>query len=414
MALTGSTQIVFQRAALYLTFGSAVSVLFSVAVSHVLLALALAAFLISGERAKFPPVKLPLAVFFALTVLSLAFSADPAAGRPQLRKFYVFLILLLVASTFRELRQVHRLVVAWIGFGTLSAALALVQFYRKWEESHESGASFYDYYVGERITGFMSHWMTFGGQMMIVLLLLTAFVLFGVSARRRLALWLPCGAVIAAAVLLGFTRSIWLATGVGGLYLLWHWRRRLILLVPVALALGFWLGPGSVRARLVSVFQPHGERDSNQHRVVCWRTGWRMIQAHPLLGVGPEMVLREFDRYVPPDVFRPLPEGWYGHLHNIYLHYAAERGVPAMLALLWLLGRMLADFIRGLRKKPPPAGAWFLRGAVAAFFAVLVGGLFELNLGDTEVLSMFLAIAACGYVVLEQSGSRGQAPAPSA
>lgn len=403
-----STQPLFQRAALYLTFGSAVSVLFSIAASHTLLALALAAFLISGEKAKFPPIKLPLAIFIALTVLSLVFSADPAAGRPQLRKFFVFLVLLLVTSTFRELKHVHYLVVVWVGIGTLSAAAGLVQFYRKWQQAQLACVPFYDYYVGERITGFMSHWMTFGGQMMMLLLLLVAFLFFGVAARRRLALWLPCAAVLSSAIVVGFTRSIWLATGVGGLYLVWHWRRRLILLLPVVFALGLWLGPDSLRARLVSLFQPHGERDSNLHRIVSWRTGWRMIQAHPLLGVGPELVGRDFEEYVPPDVSRPLPEGWYGHLHNIYLHYAAERGVPAMLALMWLLGKMLIDFLRGLQRKPPPPGAWFLRGAVAVITAILVAGLFELNLGDTEVLTMFLAIASCGYVVLQQGSGAGK------
>jgi len=33
------------------------------------------------------------------------------------------------------------------------------------------------------------------------------------------------------------------------------------------------------------------------------------------------------DDCVPADVRRPLPDGWYGHLHNIYLQFAAERGI---------------------------------------------------------------------------------------
>ena len=62
-----------------------------------------------------------------------------------------------------------------------------------------------------------------------------------------------------------------------------------------------------------------------------------MIEAHPLLGLGPEGPRYHFDEYVPEDVPHPRPEGWYGHLHNIYLQYAAERGIPTMLMLMWML-----------------------------------------------------------------------------
>ena len=37
----------------------------------------------------------------------------------------------------------------------------------------------------------------------------------------------------------------------------------------------------------------------------------------------------------------------------------------------------------------------------AAVLAVMIEGVVELNLGDSEVLTMFLAIAACGYLALE-------------
>ena len=82
------TRTRFLAAAFYLTFAAAVAILFSIAVCHVLMALAMTALLMSGERFRFPPVKLPLLVYFAGTVISLLLSSDPSAGRPQLRKFF--------------------------------------------------------------------------------------------------------------------------------------------------------------------------------------------------------------------------------------------------------------------------------------------------------------------------------------
>jgi O-antigen ligase len=211
---------------------------------------------------------------------------------------------------------------------------------------------------------------------------------------------------LAAALVLGFTRSIWLATGAAGLYLVWCWRRRLLLLIPVVLVAGLWLAPSSIRSRAVSIFQPRQEIDSNQHRIVCWRTGWQMIKAHPFFGVGPEQVKAQFDRYVPSDIPRPLPTGWYGHLHNIYIHYAAERGVPTMLMLVWLLVKILFDFLVAIRRLPPgPSDARFLlHGAVAVVLAIMIAGVFELNLGDSEVLAMFLVAVGCGYAARDIVG----------
>jgi O-antigen ligase len=125
-----------------------------------------------------------------------------------------------------------------------------------------------------------------------------------------------------------------------------------------------------------------------------------MIKAHPWFGLGPEQVKNQFNKYVPRDISWPLPAGWYGHLHNIYIHYAAERGVPAMLVLVWLLVKILFDFLRALRRIPPgPNDARFvLHGAVAVMISILVSGVFELNLGDSEVLTLFLAVVAAGYV----------------
>jgi len=203
---------------------------------------------------------------------------------------------------------------------------------------------------------------------------------------------------VAVSILLGWNRSIWLATAAGGVYLIWHWRKLLLLALPVVLAAAIWLAPGA-RGRVVSMFQPHGDLDSNQFRIVCWRTGWEMIKAHPWFGLGPEVVRIKFQEWVPADIPRPLPTGSYIHLHNLYIHYAAERGVPTMLMLLWLLIKILFDFLRAIRRLPPgPSDAKFLlHGGVAVVIAIMVSGMFEVNLGDSEILTMFLTAVACGY-----------------
>ena len=393
------------RLAQWLTFGSAAAILLSIAISQILLALAVAALLISGEKLRLPPIKLPLLLFLLGTVISLAFSADPAAGLPQIRKFFVFLELLVVFSTLRDTVLIRRLMLSWAAIGGLIAVRGLVQFAGKVREAHDLGRNFYDYYApAERLTGFMSHWMTFSGQEMFALLMLASFLFFAAAAIQRRWVWLLCAGLMALALLLGFTRSIWLATAVAGVYLCWFFRRWLVALAPVALVLLFFLSPAAVRERITSLTKPKQGVDSNEFRVVTWRTGVRMIEQHPLLGLGPEGVKLHFAEYVPADIPRPLPSGWYGHLHNIYLHYAAERGIPTMLVLMWLLLEVLFDFWRGLGALPPVRSnrRFLLHGGIAVVLATMVAGFFELNLGDSEVLTMFLVVVACGYLALEK------------
>ena len=392
------------RAARWLAFASAVAIIFSIAVSQIFLALALAALLLSGEKLRLPRIWLPLGLFMLGTLISLAFSGDPAAGLPQVRKFYVFSELLVVYSSLRDSRMVRWLFLTWAGFASITAIRGFVQFASKVQEARRLGRDFYTYYVSERITGFMSHWNTFAAQEMFALLMLAAFLFFAPSARRRTWIWILCAALMAFAAFLGMTRAVWIGIAVGGVYLLWFWKRWFVAAIPVVFALAFLLSPHGVRERFTSLVRPQKDVDSNQFRVVTTRTGLVMIARHPWLGLGPEGVKLHFNDYVPADIPRPLPTGWYGHLHSIYLHYAAERGIPTALMLMWMLALILYDFLRGLRSLPPGRGdrRFLLHGGVAVLLATLAEGFFELNLGDSEVLTMFLVVVACGYLALEK------------
>ena len=404
-----STREIWRRAAWWLTAGSAVAILFSIAVSHVLLPASILCLLIARSPLELPPIKLPLFLFLAGTIISLVFSPDPHAGLPQLKKFFVFLVLVAVYTSIRRVTDIRLLIFVWAALATASGLWSFAQFFRKRELALASGVDFYATYVSSRVTGFMSHWMTFGAEMMITLLMIAA-ILFFAPQKKYVYPLLIAGLIIGAALVISLTRSVWLGAAIGFGYLVTMWRPKLLALAPVVLASIWAVSPDAVKERAVSVYQPHGELDSNEHRQITRRVGWRMIKAHPWLGLGPDRVQYEFMKYLPPDVPLPLPAGFYGHLHNFYLQYGADRGVPTLLALLWLLGKVLYDFIRGARALPADEGLRkaILHGAAAAVIAILVEGLFEYNLGDSEVLTMFLVAVAWGYTAL-----RGQ-PQPSA
>ncbi len=391
-------------AAVGLTFAACVAVLFSIAAFNILLFAALAALLLALAELRLPPVKWPLGLFVLGTLLAAAFSGNPAAAWPQIKKFEVLLVLLAVSSAFRGAVTLRRLFLCWAAAAAANSLWSLVQFAGKLTAARGPGQSFYEFYLPARTTGFMSHWMTFGSQGMVALLMLLALIFFGPRMRRsHLFLTVAAAVAISLGLVLGLTRIVWLGTALGSLYLLWFWKRWTVIAAPAAIAIGLLAAPPFLRERAISIFRPNEALDSNTFRVICRRTGYRIVAAHPWLGIGPQMVKFQFKDYLPPDLSQPLPPGFYEHLHNLYLQYAAERGIPTALMLVWLLVKALFDFIQAVRKLPPgPSDRRFiLHGAIAAVMATMTVGLAEVNLGDSEVLAMFLIVLAAGYQAAE-------------
>jgi putative inorganic carbon (hco3(-)) transporter len=373
----------------------------SIAASQILLGMALLTLLVSARHLfRWPRVAWPLAAFAGWTLVSLAASPDPADGLPQIKKFYVYLMLIVVFSTLRTIRDVRWVVIGWAAGASLSGVWGLGQYVHKYLTTP---SSFFYLYSNQRITGFMGHWMTFSGLLMMALLMSGSLLLF--SRDRAWSRWLMAAcAVIGLGLLTAWTRSMWIGSAAGSMWLLGAKKKRLMALVPVAAGLVLLLNPLQVRDRALTVLRPEkGMFDATSHRAALRAVGGEMVKAHPLVGVGPEQVGPQFLNYLPPEVPNPVPKDWYyQHLHNIYYHYAAERGLPALVALLAFLGWALFDFFRGLRRaSASPEARWVLHGAIAAIIAIMISGYFEVNLGDSEVLAMFLSVIACGYVALQ-------------
>jgi O-antigen ligase len=390
----------YDQALFWITFASGTSIVFSIAVSQILMGAGLLMVLIRPSPHVFPPIKAPLALFFAWTVLSAVLSGHLVDGFPQIKKFFVFAIVVLISRSFRNVVHVTTLFFAWVVLGVLSAADGFAHLLARYHEAIRLNWNSYDFYLDDRIKGFANHWMTFGAEQMIILLLLLAYLLFACPRRWRILGW-ACAGLLWLSLMLGLTRCIFLlGVPVGAIYLLAVSKPWTLALTPVIATLSWVAAPFQVHERVESVLSPHGDLDSNAQRAVSRRTGWEMVKAHPWFGLGPEQIRPQFLSYVPPDVQHPLPRGWYGHLHNVYLQYAAERGVPALFFFLWLIGRMVADFTKALWSHAvSQRGRWVVHGAIAVIGAILAEGFFEHDFGDSEVLTMFLIVTTGAYVV---------------
>src|SRR5579863_3702964 len=160
---------------LCLVGAAAVTPLVSIRVFEILMAAALIALIVT-RRWRVPPVWLPLALFLIGTLVSLFASGHIRDGLPQIRKFYVYLMLFLITSAVRTVREVRWIAIGWTLAAVLSSAWALKQFYEMYRAAESTHQNFYTSYVDTRITGFMGHWMTLSAELMMSLLIIGALV----------------------------------------------------------------------------------------------------------------------------------------------------------------------------------------------------------------------------------------------
>ena len=122
-------------------------------------------------------------------------------------------------------------------------------------------------------------------------------------------------------------------------------------------------------------------------RLALWRAGLAMVAEEPLVGIGANRVRHEAARFVAPGHRRTGPPA---HLHSAPLTLAAERGLPA----LGILGLLYGLTLWRCRSAVAMGADGLRRGALAAVVGFLVMGLFEDNLGDSEVLFVHLITLA--------------------
>ena len=363
--------------------------LVSIALSQIFLGTAILVFLIhwiSSARKPiiFPPFKLPLLLFMGSTVVALIFSPEPRIGLAPINKFWLFAIIPLTANLFDRKRSEQAFTLLF-ALGVLGSLLVICQFLIVRNINTEA-----------RLTGFMGHWMTLSGELMLVFISSTGYLLFGRSDRKSL--WTMGLLLISIALCLTLTRSVWMAAFAGMLLLLlmrhFHWS----VLAVVGVSCGFvWmLAPQVIQRRMQSIWDTHDP--SNYARVAIWEAGLRMVEQHPWLGVGPQRVSRVFYEYHPRPEDRNRSGFYPVHMHNNLLQFAAERGIFCSLCWLWFMSKLALDHWREFRRQ---SRLGIDRAIPAIGFAAVVtlflAGLFEFNFGDSEVLMIFLFLSSLPY-----------------
>jgi putative inorganic carbon (hco3(-)) transporter len=362
---------------------SLVAVQFSIAVGEIFLGVSAAAWVVTlifeRRRPSAPPWMLPLLLYAGWTLVSAAFSTDPATSFADCKQL---VLLLLVPLTYDIVDEDSAVMVTTIVLA--AAAVSAVVGIGQYSILH------YDN-LGQRPRSTLGLYMTFSGLMMLALILALARVLFMTRSRLWPALVIPALSVVIA---LSLSRNAWVGACVGVALLLIMRDFRLTALLPLAAAVFFAAAPAPVVERLYSIFNWQDPTVSD--RFAMMRAGRQIVESHPVFGTGPNMI----ERIYPQFRVAGAVEQTTSHLHNVPLQIAAERGLPALALWIWFVGAVIAGAIALYRRAPREGPLRFLSAAaIAGAAAMLAAGMTEHNFGDSEFQIVFLVLITLPFAV---------------
>jgi O-antigen ligase len=332
-------------------------------------------------RPDVPTFFVPLLALAAWTIVSAALSSEPAASLLRSRQLCLYLIVPM-AMRFARGSRARTIADVVIAIGAIGAVIGIVQYaVLGYDDLHA------------RPHGLLGHYMTYSGVLMLVICTAVARLIYA----EREWIW-PAVAVPALLVALAVTlsRNAWVGALLGIVVLFGLRRPRLLVAVPIVVAIALLAAP--VRSRALSMFDPHNP--TNRDRISMIRSGEAMIKDHWFAGVGPNMVPVEYlAHYKRADAVDPVdqPGSTRAHLHNVPVQLAAERGLPALAAWLWFVVVAIRDVYRLARRGRAPALA---AGGLAVMAAMLTAGLFEHNFGDSEFLILFLGLITLPFAAV--------------
>jgi len=353
---------------LYLLFS-----MVSISVSQIFLSLSLLCLLIflikEKQKLLIPSFFWPLIVYSGLSLVSSFRSVDTEISLKDSKELLLFLIVPIIYTGFRQGKALKKASLVFLASAYLCSLYSLLYFIFKAQP-------------GERVTGFMGHYMTQAG--ILLLFCSMALSMFFFLREKVRFLW-GIGVLLALfPLILTQTRSAWIGLVIAVSLIILLYKPKALIIIPIAAGLFFIASPQHIKKRALSIFSL--ESYSNKQRIEYTKAGIKIIKDFPLLGSGPDTVDMVFQnpKYgLSEDAKRNV------HLHNNIIQIGAERGIPTLLAWIAFLAWAFISLIKLLKNKDPTIYPFTVAG-LAAILALASAGLFEYNFGDSEITTLFL------------------------
>jgi len=354
----------------------------SISISQVFLFISLLCWLILllTKKQKFlvPPFFWAMAVYCIFSLISSFLSVNPEVSLKDCRELLLFLIIPMVYTGFSREKEIKNASLALLASGCITILYSIFYFIFK-------------ALPGERVAGFMGHYMTQAGLLLLFSTMALSMLLFYRNKVRFL--WGLAFLLSTIALIFTLTRCAWIGIIVASLVLLFLYKPKALIIIPLIVGLIFLLSPKNVKKRALSSFSVKSY--SNAQRIEYLHAGIKIIKDFPLFGTGPDtvdMVFKNPKYGLSEEAKRNV------HLHNNFTQIAAERGIPTLLAWLVFTIWIFISLIKLIKTKDSSVFP-FAAASLAALLALITAGMFEYNFGDAEITSLFLYMIAVPFTL---------------
>jgi O-antigen ligase len=197
------------------------------------------------------------------------------------------------------------------------------------------------------------------------------------------------------------TRASWIGFVVSAAFMLVLSVSRRTLLIAGACVIPLILGGVILLQQKRSIGFIDRQDQSTSWRELVWREGLHLLFSNPrhlVVGVGMDSIKGHWREWGMFDNGRqPI-----GHMHSNVLQIALERGGPALIVWLLLLGVYGWTLVRLVRSRLVAESRGIALGALGGLAGFFVSGLVHYNWGDSEVVTVFYFIMGLS-LVLERS-----------
>ena len=125
-----------------------------------------------------------------------------------------------------------------------------------------------------------------------------------------------------------------------------------------------------------------------QTRILLWKGGWNIFKDHPLTGCGFKCVDRIHSQYPDPSRYIARFRGMHSNLFQLLV----DTGILGLSAWLSIWAAYLTALYKRSIQFTNENSKGLAMGAVAAVLGFLVGGVFETNFYDSEVVMLLYFI----------------------
>lgn len=337
------------------------------------------------------------AVWFGVVFISFAvngFSAD--SWYFKLIEFRWILIFYLLSIALRELDP-SEAVIKWgaIAFG-LCSIWAIVVWFLGFDPIHPSENLQTIASGAFRTGGFHFQPIIFAHLYQLPLCLLIGIGLMLIRWREK-GIWLVILSVAfgVVAIILSFTRGVWISLAVASFVMLYFYNRRLSI-VFLSLSLSVF----GIAYKYIPVFHDriHYTFDAREvERVWIWKANLVMIKEHPVFGVGYGENKNQLRYYLekikaPEEIIAASLE----HAHNQYIEILAGTGIVGFIVYISIFLYFLKLSILVWRKTSARDifEHGLALGIIGAQVAFLVGGFTEANLEHSKMKHTLLFVWA--------------------